>query len=85
MLDRDYPRPIVDHEAAARQARERIWARRAEPAVRDEARAVFLKHGSRNPSREGVRRRSAKIKPITAAAPQIAQQADLFDMDEAGE
>jgi deoxyribodipyrimidine photo-lyase len=46
----DYPVPVVDHEVAARLARQRIGARRAEPAVRAEARAVMARHGSRKGS-----------------------------------
>jgi deoxyribodipyrimidine photo-lyase len=45
-----YPEPVVDHLATARHAREVMWALRREPAAREEARKVFDKHGSRNPS-----------------------------------
>jgi len=59
-----YPAPIVDHLAAARQARERIWAVRRGAAYRAEADAIQDRHGSRksglppsNPSkRRGARR-----------------------------
>lgn len=41
-----YPAPVVDHEAAARQARQRMGRLRRGQA-RDEAREIFDKHGSR--------------------------------------
>jgi len=59
-----YPAPVVDHLATARYARTTLWALRREPDAREEARRVFDKHGSRNPSREG--RRPAKAKSSAA-------------------
>ena len=56
----DYPAPIVDNASAMREARNRIHAVRAEPEVRREAQAVYRKHGSRNPAREGTPRASAR-------------------------
>jgi deoxyribodipyrimidine photo-lyase len=46
-----YPRPIVDHAAASRRARQRIAALRRTAGSRREARDIFLRHGSRRPSR----------------------------------
>jgi deoxyribodipyrimidine photo-lyase len=46
-LGDDYPLPIVDHEEAARVARERVWAVRRGDAFRSEAKAILEKHGSR--------------------------------------
>lgn len=43
----DYPARIVDHEEAARMARERVWAVRRGEAFRAEAHAILEKHGSR--------------------------------------
>jgi deoxyribodipyrimidine photo-lyase len=43
----DYPSPIVDHATAYREARLKISMARREPAAREEARRVFLRHGSR--------------------------------------
>lgn len=40
----DYPYPIVDPEASARAARERIWAHRDHPEVRRESVRILLKH-----------------------------------------
>ncbi len=54
-----YPAPIVDLQAAARAAKERIYGKKSEAAVKTEAQAVYQKHGSRNPAREGVRKRAA--------------------------
>lgn len=53
----DYPAPVVEHLAAARAARDAVWAVRRLPEAGAEARRVFVQHGSRNPDREGMRRR----------------------------
>ncbi len=47
VLDKTYPMRIVDHLAAAREARERVWAVRKGEDFRNEARAIVTKHGSR--------------------------------------
>jgi deoxyribodipyrimidine photo-lyase len=49
VIGRDYPEPLVDHEAAARHARDTLWRLRKED-VRRESRAVYEKHGSRTPT-----------------------------------
>ena len=54
VLDRTYPYPIVDHLAAAKEARQKIWAIRKSKAFRDEADRIQTKHGSR---KSGVRMR----------------------------
>jgi deoxyribodipyrimidine photo-lyase len=46
-LGRDYPQPIVEPEEAARQARERIYARRQELGFSAMADAIQQRHGSR--------------------------------------
>ncbi|MBL0891900.1 MAG: deoxyribodipyrimidine photo-lyase [Gemmatimonadaceae bacterium] len=43
----DYPRPIVDHATAYRDARDRLHATRKSAAARAEAEAVYTRHGSR--------------------------------------
>jgi deoxyribodipyrimidine photo-lyase len=43
----DYPDPIIDPLAAAREARERIWSVRRGAAYRDAADAIQRRHGSR--------------------------------------
>ncbi len=70
----NYPAPIVDLQTAARAAKERIYGKKAEKAVKTEAQAVYQKHGSRNPAREGVRRRAAprKVQLVGDAAQQLS-------------
>jgi deoxyribodipyrimidine photo-lyase len=43
----DYPAPIVEHTVAVKEARERIAAVRQLGGTKDEARKVFVRHGSR--------------------------------------
>ena len=46
-VGRDYPLPVVDHVAAARRARDAIWAVRRGPRFAAEADAIQARHGSR--------------------------------------
>jgi deoxyribodipyrimidine photo-lyase len=46
-IGRDYPPPLVDHLAAAREARQRLGAVRRQGAARAEGRAIYRDHGSR--------------------------------------
>jgi deoxyribodipyrimidine photo-lyase len=64
-LDGDYPRPLVDHQQAARLARQRITQARRNGDARRESRSIHQRHGSRKRSAmtRGTRR----------------MQADLFD------
>lgn len=48
-----YPAPIVDHAAAYRQAKDRVFAWRNRDHARRESVQVFLKHGSRRHNRRG--------------------------------
>lgn len=50
ILDRVYPAPIVDVKAAARDARDRVWAVRKGDAFRSEAQRIVHKHASRKDS-----------------------------------
>ena len=59
------------HLATATLARETLWAMRRRSEVRDEARRVFDKHGSRNPAREG--RARSKRKPATESTAETPQ------------
>ena len=64
VLGTHYPLPIVDHEQAAREARERVWGVRQQPGFRERATAIQARHGSRRsglatPS-SGVSRRSRR-------------------------
>ncbi len=47
LLDTRYPAPIADHLAAARAARDAIWAARRGPEFRTEAERIQTRHGSR--------------------------------------
>jgi deoxyribodipyrimidine photo-lyase len=51
VLGVDYPLPLVDPAAAAREAKQRIWARRQEPGFRELAATILQNHGSRRSSR----------------------------------
>jgi len=47
LLGHDYPRPIVDHQEAVREARAHFSALRQRHNLRDKAKQVFTRHGSR--------------------------------------
>jgi deoxyribodipyrimidine photo-lyase len=72
-LGRDYPLPVVDLLPATRSARERLHAVRGRAEVRSQASAVYERHGSRNPAREGTPQRNA-----ARGVPRDVQP-DLFD------
>jgi deoxyribodipyrimidine photo-lyase len=65
VIDTHYPAPLVDHEQAARLARQRITEARRQGEARRESRSIYQRHGSR--------RRAA------TADRQRRLQADLFD------
>jgi deoxyribodipyrimidine photo-lyase len=46
----DYPLPIVDHLAAVKAAKDRIYEVRRRAGAKSEARAVYQRHGSRKPT-----------------------------------
>lgn len=46
-LGQDYPWPIVEHEAAAKEAKAKIAEVRKAPSAKELSKAVFIKHGSR--------------------------------------
>lgn len=64
-IGRDYPSPLVDHEQAARLARQRIQQQRRGKDARQESRIIYQHHGSRRRARIG------------GTGPQ--PQGDLFD------
>jgi deoxyribodipyrimidine photo-lyase len=68
VLDRHYPRPLVDHEQAARLAKQRLTAWRRRPGMREGNTEVLRKHGSRKRPRQ---------RPIPRPQP----QGDLFRTD----
>jgi len=51
-IGEDYPRPIVDHRRAYKEARDRVFALRKTPAARAEAARVQKRHGSRRRPRQ---------------------------------
>ncbi len=55
-----YPPPLIDHEAAARRAREALWRRREAGGFGAPAGAIQAKHGSR---RAGIPHRGGRRKP----------------------
>jgi deoxyribodipyrimidine photo-lyase len=57
VLDRDYPTRIVDHEAAAREAKAKVHAVRRGDAFHAEKAVVLKKHASRKPGRDGFPRK----------------------------
>jgi deoxyribodipyrimidine photo-lyase len=67
LLGFHYPLPIVDPVAAARQAREKIWAQRQERGFKELAKGIQEKHGSRQPGQASRRR-----KPISRSSPKSA-------------
>ncbi len=60
VLGKRYPWPIVDHLAAAKQARQKVWAVRRGEDFRAEADAVQEKHGSRKSGMPMTGRRPPK-------------------------
>ncbi len=48
-LGETYPSPIIDVEAAAKKARERIWKHRSEPSVKEEGKRIVRKHTNPGP------------------------------------
>ena len=82
----NYPLPIVDLKAATQAAKDKIYGKKAEPAVQSEAKKVFDKHGSRSPSRarmEASRSRSPRRppkKPLTGPA-DVYQGGEQLSLD----
>jgi deoxyribodipyrimidine photo-lyase len=79
VVGRDYPQPIVDHLAAAKVARDTLWALRKNAAVRDVAKQVYQKHGSRNPAREGSKGSKSKRKTVPSSTVTETQLSLGFD------
>jgi len=77
-LGQTYPFPIVDHEATARHARERVHAVRRTSAHRREAAAIQERHGSRRSGMRDAGRASERARRA-ARQPAADRQPDLFD------
>jgi deoxyribodipyrimidine photo-lyase len=75
----DYPAPIVELQSASREAKERIYNWKNRPGIREQAAKVYDKHGSRNPAREGVRRRKSVSSPRAVSAPNSPSSQGSFD------
>ncbi|MEX0276987.1 MAG: FAD-binding domain-containing protein [Ruegeria sp.] len=60
VIGRRYPTRMFDHLAAAKVARERVWAVRRSPEFRPEADAIVARHASRKSSRPKRRQSSRK-------------------------
>lgn len=73
----DYPERIVDHELAAREARERVYAVRRGAEFRAVAEAIQAKHGSR---KSGIKNRGAGRRPRKPGARKDHRQTSL-DLD----
>ncbi|MBR9825609.1 MAG: deoxyribodipyrimidine photo-lyase [Alphaproteobacteria bacterium] len=58
-LEGRYPRPVVDVQLAAKQARDRVFSARKTLGFKQASKAVLAKHGSRAP----MRRKSRKTAP----------------------
>jgi deoxyribodipyrimidine photo-lyase len=77
-LGQTYPWPVVDHEQAARDARERLSAVRRGEGFREQARAVFVRHGSRK--RRPGDDNPAKTRAINARKAEAASRQLGFDL-----
>ncbi|MBN2646957.1 MAG: deoxyribodipyrimidine photo-lyase [Thiotrichales bacterium] len=75
-LGQDYPLPIVEHEAAARHAKAELAKVRKNTEAKNLSQAVFIKHGSRQKTRQKTPKTSKKS--LTAASKQLS----LFPDDE---
>ena len=78
-LGRDYPPPVIDVIASAEHVRSTMWSKRKGSEFRSEAKAIFETHGSRNPSREGVKVRNVRGSRESREAEINAMQTSLFD------
>jgi deoxyribodipyrimidine photo-lyase len=81
LLGKDYPKPIVEHESAARSAKQAMADVRDQAEHKALSKAVFVKHGSRRRQPQTHRRRSTKkMNSVTLQAETLKQnQMSLFD------
>jgi deoxyribodipyrimidine photo-lyase len=80
LLGVDYPLPIVDLIESSQFARETAWRVRDDASFNTQARAIYNKHGSRNPRREGSSKKRA-VSSRRNSEPEIIQLG-LFDSAE---
>ena len=77
VLGIDYPLPVVEPTAAAREARERIWALRQELGFRELANSIHHKHGSRRSNQAPrSRKRRGRSTPGASAIQQLELELD---------
>lgn len=74
-----YPQPIFDHAAAARAAKERIWAVRKGAGHREVSNGIFEKHGSRKSGVPQGMPRASTRRSGRGAKPPACDQLSLFD------
>ena len=65
-IGRDYPAPMVDHEASAREARRRLGSMRRTSEARAQSRDVLREHGSRRRGTGARRRAGGQTPPETS-------------------
>ena len=73
-----YPAPIVELKAATLAAKEKIYGKKAEPAVQSEAKKVFDKHGSRSPNRERMEAGRGRSNAKRGPKKQLTGPADVY-------
>jgi deoxyribodipyrimidine photo-lyase len=73
VLDKDYPSPIVDHEVAAREAKQRLSLFRQATDFRSTAKKVLSRHGSRQSNDRNVTERKKKT-PSTTSSKAISKR-----------
>ncbi|KAK3254659.1 hypothetical protein CYMTET_36134 [Cymbomonas tetramitiformis] len=61
IIGADYPSPVVDEQESARQAKSRLHAVRQKTGTEQEARKVYIKHGSRSRQGDWAKRPAAAM------------------------
>lgn len=72
VLGKTYPFPIVDHLAAAKAARQKVWSLRTTAEYREQAGVIQNRHGSRKKSVGRPSRKPAKNKPSRQLSLELA-------------
>eukprot|EP01037_Dinobryon_pediforme_P012756 gene12756-12853_t len=72
----DYPTRLIDHEAAARAAKDKITHIRQQPSYGVQAKTVFIRHGSRKKQPQSIKKAQNSKKPLT----QKVQRQLIFDL-----
>ena len=65
VIPRLYPERIIDHQRAARDAKDRIYALRREPGFREISAAIVEKHGSRKKTRRRPKRKPRAVEGVS--------------------